>query len=176
MIGVCDIKGFVPEACEVIQIDGEAEGNGTFDGERFEEWLEDKLLPRLGRYAFGEPRSVVVMDNASIHHSDRVVELIESVGSIVLYLPPYSPDKNPIEFMFATYKAKLKKLGRDHNWLYCHYRALDAVSPDMARNCFRHCGIPLMKPDDDDRDFTRRIILVTIIIIYIYQFHALQAH
>ena len=54
------------------------------------------------------PRSVVVMDNASIHHVDKVVALIEEVGTIVIYLPPYSPDIMPIEECFSKVKAYLR--------------------------------------------------------------------
>ena len=54
------------------------------------------------------PRSVVVMDNASIHHVDKVVALIEEVGAIVIYLPPYSPDIMPIEECFSKVKAYLR--------------------------------------------------------------------
>ena len=50
------------------------------------------------------PRSVVVMDNASIHHADKVVALIEEVGTMVIFFPPYSPDIMPIEECFSKVK------------------------------------------------------------------------
>ena len=53
------------------------------------------------------PRSVVLLDNVSIHHTTRPVELIQSVGASVQYLPPYSPDLNLIEEMFSKVKACL---------------------------------------------------------------------
>ena len=53
-------------------------------------------------------RSVVVMDNASIHHVDRVVSTIQQTGALVRFLPPYSPDLNPIEEVFAKVKSYLK--------------------------------------------------------------------
>src|SRR5215469_6939733 len=52
-------------------------------------------------------RSVLVMDNASIHHNEELVELIESGGAKVVFLPPYSPDFNPIEEAFSAIKAWL---------------------------------------------------------------------
>lgn len=55
------------------------------------------------------PHSVIVLDNASIHHVDKVVELLHSLGALVLFLPPYSPDYNPIEAF-----SKVKSLIRDY--------------------------------------------------------------
>ena len=81
----------------------------TVDTERFIEWVENRLLPVLGRYEKGEARSVVILDNASIHHDDEIVDLIESTGARVIYTAPYSPDLNPIEFMFGQYKKGLQR-------------------------------------------------------------------
>jgi len=69
-----------------------------------------KSLLRNLYYPFNSinPQSVVVMDNWSIHPVERVVELIESTGALVIFLPPYSPDFNPIEEAFAKAKAYLK--------------------------------------------------------------------
>ena len=53
-------------------------------------------------------KSVVVLDNASIHHVSPVIQTIESVGAIVRFLPPYSPDMNPIEEVFSEVKQYLK--------------------------------------------------------------------
>ena len=57
----------------------------------FETWLEEKLLPVL------EPDSVIICDNASFHKGGRIEALIQQAGCHLLYLPPYSPDLNPIE-------------------------------------------------------------------------------
>lgn len=53
-------------------------------------------------------KSIVVLDNASIHHVDQVVETIQSIGALVRFLPPYSPDMNPIEEVFAEVKQYLQ--------------------------------------------------------------------
>jgi len=58
------------------------------------------------------PNSVIVMDNASIHHSSRVRELVEGAGRKLVFLPPYSPDFNPIESAFSKVKAFLRREGR----------------------------------------------------------------
>lgn len=69
-----------------------------------EEWLEEMLLPVIPK------GSVVVMDNASFHKGGRIQELIEAAGCVLLYLPPYSPDFNPIEKCWAWVKARVKRV------------------------------------------------------------------
>ena len=81
---------------------------GSVNADTFEEFIEKSLLPNLCPFNGTNPHSVVVMDNCSIHHVERVIKLIESTGSLVVFLPPYSPDLNPIELAFAHVKAYLK--------------------------------------------------------------------
>ena len=64
----------------------------------FNDWLAEKLCPRL------TPDHVVVLDNALLHKTSRTRELIEGVGASLMFLPPYSPDYNPIEHDFANIK------------------------------------------------------------------------
>ena len=71
----------------------------------FEAWLRQELLPVLPN------GHVVVMDNASFHKSEKIKELIESAGCLPDYLPPYSPDLNPIENKWAQAEARRRKLG-----------------------------------------------------------------
>ena len=66
------------------------------------------LIPVLVPFDGVSPNSIVVMDNASIHHVDSVVETILSVGALVRFLPPYSPDMNPIEEVFGEVKHLLQ--------------------------------------------------------------------
>lgn len=54
------------------------------------------------------PNSVVVLDNASIHHTENVIHTLESIGVLVLFLPPYSPDLNPIEEAFSKVKGYIR--------------------------------------------------------------------
>ena len=102
----------------------------------FETYLERVLAPslRLGR--------VVVMDNLSAHKGGRVREIVEGMGCELLYLPPYSPDLNPIEGAFAKIKGILRKAeGRSREALIeAMGRALDAITPQDAQSFFRHCG------------------------------------
>ena len=81
--------------------------NGSVNGETFSQFIELNLLPHLLPFNGSNPNSVVVLDNASVHYHERVRDLISSVGALVVYLPPYSPDLNPIE-MFSAAKSFLK--------------------------------------------------------------------
>jgi transposase len=83
------------------------------------------------------------MDNASIHISGEIEALIESVGAKVVYLPPYSPDLNPIELMFGHYKKYLKRHRRTQpDWVEAHIHALYSVDARTARSFFRHSKVP----------------------------------
>lgn len=85
---------------------------GYTDGTRFNTWLEKCLLPAL------EPGITIIMDNASFHKAPKTRELIEEAGCFLLYLPPYSPDLNPIEQQWAALKRKyrtFKQRGYEHD-------------------------------------------------------------
>ena len=77
--------------------------DGPMDGSAFLAWIEQMLAPTL------EPGDVVVMDNLPAHKPDAVRAAIEATGATLRYLPPYSPDLNPIEMAFSKFKALLKK-------------------------------------------------------------------
>ena len=82
---------------------------GNVNGARFEHFLRNSLLPILQPFNYVNKHSVVIMDNASIHHIDSIVNLIETqVGARLLFLPPYSPDLNPLEEVFGQVKAIMK--------------------------------------------------------------------
>ena len=76
---------------------------GSLDGEKFLEYIKDVLVPTLHK------GDIVVMDNLSCHKVKGVKEAIEAAGASVRYLPPYSPDLNPIEMMWSKIKALLRK-------------------------------------------------------------------
>jgi hypothetical protein len=145
MLGAADVNGFMIDACEVVHqknnLNDDDPSRGNIDRERFELWVETFLCPTLGNYALQEARSVVVLDNASIHHSEQIVELIQSTGAEILYTAPYSPDLNPIELMFANYKQMLKR-HRDLAWVQAHIFSLMNVTPEKARSYFQHCKVP----------------------------------
>ena len=109
---------------------------GSTTREVFEVYLEHFLVPAL------RPGQVVVMDNLSAHKGGRVRELVEERGCEVLFLPPYSPDLNPIEEAFAKLKALLRRAGARtcEALIEAMGRALDAVTARDARGFFEHCG------------------------------------
>ena len=76
--------------------------NGTCNTNLFETWVEKFLIKEL------KPGQFIVMDNASFHKSQKTKELIESVGCKIIFLPPYSPDLNPIEKFWANMKRWIK--------------------------------------------------------------------
>ena len=102
----------------------------------FEAYLERELAPSLC------PGQMVVMDNLSSHKGSRVRELVEARGCESLYLPPYSPDLNPIEEAFAKLKALIRKArSRTREALLeAMGGALNAVSANDARGLFEHRG------------------------------------
>jgi transposase len=102
----------------------------------FETYVERLLAPAL------RPGQVVVMDNLGAHRPRRVRELIEERGCEFLYLPPYSPDLNPIEEAFAKLKHLLRKSGArtKEALIEAMGRALGAVSAQDVRGFFTHCG------------------------------------
>jgi transposase len=108
----------------------------SMDGELFQTYLRLALLPVLGA------GDVVVMDNLSSHKHPRVRELIESAGAKLLYLPPYSPDFNPIEMIWSKVKRLLRTAAaRTIDALHEAFGlAMRAVTPVDILGCFRHCG------------------------------------
>lgn len=75
----------------------------------FEYWFEEKLLPELS------PGNVVIMDNASFHRKGALRKIAKRHHVLILFLPPYSPDYNPIEKLWANMKRRLKKNMRNYN-------------------------------------------------------------
>ena len=65
-----------------------------------------------------KPGQTVIIDNASFHKSKKIIELIESVGCKVIFLPPYSPDFNPIEHLWAAVKSKIRRIAETINDFY----------------------------------------------------------
>ena len=81
---------------------------GTVNSENFSDFVRGDLLPNLQPYDGTNERSVLIMDNCSIHHVETITSLFEEVGVLLLFLPPYSPDYMPIEAAFRYIKAYIK--------------------------------------------------------------------
>jgi transposase len=110
--------------------------DGAINGARFLAYVEQALAPTL------RPGDVVVLDNLRAHKVKGVREAIEAAGAALLYLPPYSPDLNPIELAFAKLKALLRAAARrtvDALWQAIGH-ALDAFTPAECAHYLAHAG------------------------------------
>jgi transposase len=110
--------------------------DGPMDGETFRAWTEQFLAPVL------KPNDIVVMDNLPAHKVAGIRQAIEAQGAWLIYLPPYSPDLNPIEMVFAKFKAALRKAAaRTVTKLWAEIaNTLTTFSPQECGSYFKHCG------------------------------------
>jgi transposase len=110
--------------------------DGPMDGPCFRAYIEQFVVPTL------RPGDIVVMDNLSSHKVDGIREAIEAAGAELRYLPPYSPDLNPIEQFFAKLKALLRKAAaRTIDALVAAIAdALTAISPQECQNYLANQG------------------------------------
>ena len=110
--------------------------DGAIDGPTFKAWTEQMLAPQL------EPGDIVIMDNLAAHKVQGVRQTIEAKGAQLRYLPPYSPDLNPIENAFAKLKALLRKAAeRTIEGLWSKIgKLLDCFSPAECQNYIENTG------------------------------------
>lgn len=110
--------------------------NGAMNGECFLAWVRQFLAPEL------RPGDLVVMDNLSCHKQAAVRESLRGAGAEVFYLPPYSPDLNPIEQVFSKLKTLLRTYAeRTKEALWNRIGTLlGDFSPAECQNFIRHCG------------------------------------
>lgn len=113
--------------------------DGPIDSVTFQAYVEQVLVPTL------HPGDVVVLDNLSVHKQPEVRQAIEQAGAFLRFLPPYSPDFNPIEMAFAKLKAFLRAMRpRTFDQVCALLRAaLGLFLPDECANYVRHCGYRL---------------------------------
>jgi transposase len=110
--------------------------DGPINGDWFEAYVAQVLVPEL------RPGDVVIMDNLSSHKRAAVKERIEAVGATLRFLPPYSPDFNPIEKAFSRLKALLRKAGErtvSGSWDLIG-RLVEIFQPAECANYFKSCG------------------------------------
>jgi transposase len=126
MVGALDVRGV--RAMMTV--------GGATDAEVFEAFLERVLLRRL------RPGDIVVLDNVGAHRPEHIRRLVEARGASMLFLPPYSPDLNPIELCWSKLKAVLKDFApRSRSALDdAIRRAMDLIGADDAEAWFKHCG------------------------------------
>ena len=110
--------------------------DGAINRAAFETYVERVLVPEL------RPGDIVIMDNLSSHKGPRTRALIEAAGARLRFLPPYSPDFNPIENAFAKLKALLRKAAeRTVQGLWSAIgRIVDLFDPQECANYFSACG------------------------------------
>jgi Transposase and inactivated derivatives len=127
-----------------IRLDGTTECvvyEGATDKAMFREYIVQILCPAL------RPNDIVVMDNLSSHKNPELIEQIKNCGAELLYLPPYSPDLNPIENMWS----KVKQLLRGMEIRACDAlekgiaSALDSICASDAQGWFKNCGYELFQ-------------------------------
>jgi len=110
--------------------------DGAVNRRAFEAFVQKILVPTL------RPGDLVVLDNLSSHKGERTPALIRAAQAEVVYLPPYSPDLNPIENAFSKIKQALRSLAcRSVETLWTSMQSvLDRVTQQDAKGFFKHCG------------------------------------
>lgn len=116
--------------------------DGATNGPRFRTYVNETLIPAL------RPGDTVILDNLASHKVAGVREAVEAAGARLVYLPPYSPDFNPIEMAFAKLKALLRTIGaRSVADLWAAIRkAFQDFSPDQCRNYLAAAGYDAYDP------------------------------
>ena len=112
--------------------------DGATCGEVFRAYVEHVLVPTLN------PGDIVILDNLSAHKDAQAKQMIESTGAQICFLPPYSPDLNPIEKMWSKVKASLRAAKARTQEELCDAiaQALKTIRPDDAKGWFQSCGYP----------------------------------
>ena len=113
---------------------------GAVDGDAFAAYVQQVLVPQL------RPGQIVILDNLSVHKRADIRQQIEQAGCALRFLPPYSPDFNPIEQAFSKFKTGLRRAqARSQEALdKAIADALDTITRVDARNWFRHDGYDLI--------------------------------
>lgn len=117
--------------------------DGATNGVRFRAYVTDTLVPVLKR------GDTVILDNLGAHKVAGVREAIQAAGAKVLYLPPYSPDFNPIEQIFAKLKVDLRKTAARTlpDLKAAIHSAFDSLTPKACRNCLAAAGYDAFDPN-----------------------------
>lgn len=115
---------------------------GNVNSDVFLDFVHDHLAPNVNPFNGINPRSIVVMDNAAIHHTADVVRAINATGALLVYLPPYSPDFMPCEGIISQVKSWIRE--NDQEWRMCDQpenmvmEGFLSVFDEQVRNYIRH--------------------------------------
>ena len=126
VLGALDLQGMVATF----------QKEGSIKRADLETFLQETLLPLL------EPGAVLVLDNARSHHGGKIAEIVEAAGCSLLYLPPYSPDFNPIELAWAWIKQFVRRLAPREAVarLAAIQSAIQALPAEFGESWFRKAG------------------------------------
>ena len=117
---------------------------GTVNGDIFSDFIRGTLIPEMEPFDGSARKSIVIMDNCAIHHVQAVKKMLEDAGIMLIYLPPYSPDLNPVEEAFSSVKYYLK----DHDELLqavddplpIIHSSYSSITPQKCKQWISHCG------------------------------------
>ena len=127
VLGALDLQGMVATF----------QKEGSIKRDDLETFLEEDLLPKL------EPGAVLVLDNAQTHHGGKIAEIVEAAGCSLLYLPPYSPDFNPIELAWAWIKRVVRRIAPREavTRLAAIQSAITSLPSEFGESWFRKTGL-----------------------------------
>ncbi|KAL1942037.1 hypothetical protein VTO73DRAFT_6567 [Trametes versicolor] len=124
---------------------------GSFDSIEFYNFIVEDVLPQMNPWPHA--RSTLVVDNCSIHHNQALVDVVHNAGCLILYLPSYSPDFNPIENSFSKLKCHIRRHGAEirvaPDPVAALYEACGCITGEMAEGWFAHAGY--IKPEYRER-------------------------
>ena len=109
--------------------------HGNVNSYSYCDFIETALLPHLMPFNGRNPHSVVIVNNCSIHHSPEALKMIQDLNVIVHFLPPYSPDYNPIEEAFSKVKAEMKSMEKETQLLDIGSVVLSAFTSITVTDC-----------------------------------------
>lgn len=123
-------------AISINKVEAALYGEWATNGDIFHTFIERNLVPQL------KTRHIVIMDNIKFHLQVRIREAVESTGAKIIFLPPYSPDLNPIENMWSKVKNTLRKLAprTTINFKKSIKVAFEAITKSDLIEWFKHCG------------------------------------
>lgn len=122
----------------------ELKSGSSVDSQVFYDFIRGDLIPQMNPFDGSSPKSIVIMDNCAVHHVLEVKQLFDAVGIPVFFLPPYSPDYNPIEETFSYVKYYLKQhdelIQRLGNPEVIVRAAFNSITPSQCKGWIDHCG------------------------------------
>ena len=117
---------------------------GTIDGNKFYDFVRGDLIPCCQHFDGIAPQSIIIMDNLSVHHNNYILSLLQDSGIVVQFLPPYSPELNPVEEAFSYIKYFLKlhedMLEANNNPISLIEAAIETISVEMCNQWITHSG------------------------------------